>query len=236
MILFYNNFTYKFKNFINKRYFFSLTKGKSFLLRVGPHNKDFISFLLGSILGDTHLEKRKNSIGVRIIFEQCQRNVEYLIWFQKFLIIRGYCPDKKPMLRKKINKNNKIFFYYRINSYTFSSLIWFYELFYDNNIKIIPENHIIWENFTEFSLAIWYMNDGSKTKSGFRLVTNSFTLENIRFLCLFLKKKFNLDTNIHSSGKNKGFIIYIKATSKDKFILLVEPYMLNSMKYKLYKN
>jgi hypothetical protein len=35
--------------------------------------------IISSTLGDTHLEKRKNGIGTRIIFEQSNRNVEYLM-------------------------------------------------------------------------------------------------------------------------------------------------------------
>jgi hypothetical protein len=48
-------------------------------LRIGPHNLDVISVLTGSILGDTQLEKRKKGIGTRIIFEQSNLNVEYLM-------------------------------------------------------------------------------------------------------------------------------------------------------------
>jgi ubiquinol-cytochrome c reductase cytochrome b subunit len=47
--------------------------------RIGPHNIDIISMVIGSSLGDTHLEKRKNGIGTRIIFEQSSNNVEYLM-------------------------------------------------------------------------------------------------------------------------------------------------------------
>jgi hypothetical protein len=35
--------------------------------------------IIGSILGDTYLEKRKNSIGTRVIFKQSNKNVEYLM-------------------------------------------------------------------------------------------------------------------------------------------------------------
>jgi hypothetical protein len=48
-------------------------------LRIGPHNEDVISVIIGSVLGDSNLEKRKNGIGTRIIFEQCNRNVEYIM-------------------------------------------------------------------------------------------------------------------------------------------------------------
>lgn len=47
--------------------------------RIGPHNIDIISMIIGSTLGDSHLEKRKNGIGTRVIFEQSNRNVEYLM-------------------------------------------------------------------------------------------------------------------------------------------------------------
>ena len=50
---------------------------------VGPHNIDVLYLIIGSILGDTHLEKRNK--GVRIIFEQSNKNKEYLMWFHNYL-------------------------------------------------------------------------------------------------------------------------------------------------------
>jgi hypothetical protein len=35
--------------------------------------------IVGSTLGDTHLEKRNSGIGTRIILEQSNDNVEYLM-------------------------------------------------------------------------------------------------------------------------------------------------------------
>jgi hypothetical protein len=43
--------------------------------RIGPHNVDTLSIIIGSLLGDSHLEKR--SLGTRLILEQCSKNVEY---------------------------------------------------------------------------------------------------------------------------------------------------------------
>jgi len=221
--------------FVQKRKFISLQKGQSSMYRIGPHNLDFISFILGGILGDTHFEKRKQGCGTRIIFEQCQQNVEYLYWTNQFLIERGYCKNQKPFLRKRIAKNNKILFHHRINTYTFTSLNWLYDLFYKNKIKILPLNHEIWNYFTEFSLAIWFMDDGSKTNSGYRLATNCFSLTEINFLQNLLFVKFNLKTTKQSSGLNKGYIIYIKAESKNLFISLIQEHLHNCMKYKLIK-
>jgi len=221
--------------FIQKRKFFALAQGKSSNYRIGPHNIDFLSFILGGILGGVHLEKRKQGFGTRIIFEQCQQNIEYLCWINDFLIKRGYCKDQKPFFKKRITKQNKIFFHFRINTYTFTSLNWLIELFYNNKKKIIPIEHNIWNYFNEQSLAVWFMDDGSKTKSGYKLATNCFEIDEIKFLQKLLLSKFNLKTTMQSSGVNKGYIIYIKSESKQLFKNLVENYMHNSMKYKLVK-
>lgn len=47
--------------------------------RIGPHNIDILSIIIGSSLGDTHLERRKKGLGTRVIFEQSNKNVEYLM-------------------------------------------------------------------------------------------------------------------------------------------------------------
>jgi hypothetical protein len=104
--------------------------------RIGPHNIDIISIIIGSTLGDTHLEKRQNGLGTRIKFEQSNNNVEYLMWFHNYLASRGYCNPQKPKLRKRIRKNGEIFFHYSINSYTFSSLNWLHDMFYKVNVAI----------------------------------------------------------------------------------------------------
>ena len=199
--------------------------------RIGPHDEKVISVLIGSILGDSHLEKRKNGIGTRIIFEQCNRNVEYIMWLHKFLSTRGYCTPNKPKLITRIRKGNKVFYQYRVSSYTFTSLNWLHNMFYKESIKIIPVN--LAEYITPLSLAIWFMDDGSKTHNTVRLATNCFKLTELEFLCKLLKVKFNLDITAQKSGKNKGHILYVKKSSLARFTSLVKPHMLPSMYYKL---
>ena len=63
---------------INKRLFHIEGKIHSHK-RIGPHNIDTIQVIIGSLLGDGHLEKRSNSIGSRLIIEQTNQNVEYLM-------------------------------------------------------------------------------------------------------------------------------------------------------------
>jgi LAGLIDADG DNA endonuclease family/NADH-Ubiquinone oxidoreductase (complex I), chain 5 N-terminus len=203
--------------------------------RIGPHNNDIISMIIGSTLGDSHLEKRKNGIGTRVIFEQSNDNVEYLMWFHNYFASKGYCNNAKPNLQIRIRQKGKVFYQYRINSYTFSSFNWIHEMFYklvDNKyIKIVPLN--IGEYLTPLALAILFMVDGSSLGKGARIATNCFTLEEVKFLCNVLKSKYNIIATPNKCGKDKGHIIYIHVNSMKIFTNIVKPYLLPSLYYKL---
>lgn len=184
------------------------------------------------------MEKRKGGIGSRIIFEQCNRNVEYLTWFHNFFAIRGYCNATKPKLITRIRKHNKVFYQYRVTSYSFTSLNWLHSMFYklhDNRfIKITPQD--LGKYLTPLALAIWFMDDGSKINKTVRIATNCFARSDLEFLCELLKDKYNLDVkegSIQKSGLDKGYILYIKTSSLNKFIEIVKPFILPSMLYKL---
>jgi hypothetical protein len=218
----------------NEKFSFKIKKLTS-KERIGPHNIDIISMVIGSSLGDTHLEKRKNGIGTRIIFEQSSNNVEYLMWFYNYLASRGYCSNTKPKLQIRIRQKGKVYYQYRINSYTFSSFNWIHGMFYkliDNKyIKIVPLN--IGEYLTPLALAIWFMDDGSSLGRGARIATNCFTLEEVNFLCNVLKIKYNIIATANKCGKDKGHIIYIHVNSMKLFMNIVKPYLLPSLYYKL---
>ena len=47
--------------------------------RIGPHNKEVISLISGTLLGDSHAEWRSNGKGTRIGFYQEASHVEYLL-------------------------------------------------------------------------------------------------------------------------------------------------------------
>lgn len=198
-------------------------------IRIGPHNYKVIQVLIGTLLGDRHLEKRGD--GIRAKFEQTNRNVEYLMWFHKFFALQGYCSEQTPKLFKQIKKNNFVYHGYKFSTYSFSSFYWLYEAFYNKNkVKHLPIE-LFSELLTPLALAIWFIDDGSVLGKGFKIATSCFEKEELDELCLFLYKKYKLDCSLH---KDKNyFSIYIKSTSAHTFAKLVEPHMINSMKYKL---
>ena len=205
--------------------------------KIGPHNIDVISIIIGSSLADTHLEKRSNGIGTRIKFVQSHKNVEYLMWYHNFFSTRGYCNSNTPKLIRRIGKNGNIYFQYNINSYTYASFNWIHNMFYtfdkqkNKYIKILPKDIDLY--LTPLALAVWFMVEGSKIGKSARIATNNFTYQEIEKLCKILEIKYNLKTSIHVAGKSKGYILYIHKSSMPTFSKIVKPYMLSSLYYKL---
>ena len=74
------------------------------------------------------------------------------------------------------------------------------------------------------------MDDGYKSKNGFYLCTESFTLEENHKLSKILKNKFNLNCGIHKH--TNGHRLYIFSTSKDNLQQLIQPYLISHFYYK----
>ena len=199
-----------------------------------PHNLDVLSLLFGSLLGDTHGQVRSSSTNsVRFTFRQSNRNVEYLMWFHKYLADRGYCNSKKPIMKKTIGRGNKIHFYYRINTYSYRNLFWFYNLFYKNKIKHIPENEYLRQFLTPLALAIWFMDDGFRQSAGVGFGTHCFQKKDLERLVLILKEKYDLNISMHRKIKEDQFTLYIPKKDMIQFSAIVKRYMVESMHYKL---
>jgi ubiquinol-cytochrome c reductase cytochrome b subunit len=72
---------------------------------IGPHNKDVITVLFGSLLGDVPAEKR--SSGTIISFFQEAVQVEYLLYLHKILSELGYCNPKVPTVITRLGPKVK---------------------------------------------------------------------------------------------------------------------------------
>jgi hypothetical protein len=206
--------------------------------RIGPHNLDILSILIGSLLGDGSMEKSIN--GSRFVFYQAKVNGEYLLWLHQVISKLGYTEKYLPKIYSRkgsllVGDLDEIKYYYRFRTFTFSSFDWIYDSFYPNkNRKIIPG--FIDKFLTPRALAVWMMDDGTSFKNkGFKFSSNSFTLKEIQNLALILKTKYNLDTTIHKSGLINQYNIYVPKAS---FIILrgiVKPYFHPTMLYKINK-
>lgn len=224
------------------RQFHTITRTSN---RIGPHNLDVISVLVGCLLGDAYAVKSKKDIpGTKFRFKQSGRHKAYLFFLYEFFNNRGYCTNSGPREYKTIlinaaNKKPKTYYGYEFDIFTFSSLNWLYDLFYLNGNKIISDEIINY--LTPMSIAFLIMDDGawvSGSKS-VRIATNNFTLQEVELLRDIFKVKFNLDCTIQLLSKKGGntpkdkYSLYIKVSSLPRLIELVLPYMHSSMLYKL---
>ena len=235
---------------------FSLPRINS-LKRIGPHNYNILSLLIGSLLGDGSMEKSTN--GSRFVFYQAKINGEYLLWLHSTISNLGYAHNNLPKLYSRKGSTtpnptptpvplpngqgagtgtgtvglNEIVYYYRFRTFTYSSFNWLLDAFYPNGTrKVVPK--FMDTYLSPLALAVWMMDDGTSYKNkGFKFSTNSFTLEEIQYLRLVLKNKYNLDSTVHKSGLNNQYNIYIPKSSLKKLIEIVTPHFHPTMYYKI---
>lgn len=199
---------------------------------IGPHNIDILAILCGTLLGDSHIEKRGDN--VRFSFQQENNNVEYLFWLWNRLSEAKYCTRIKPKLRKRIGKGGKIRFYYRFNTYTFPSLNYIYYDFYKNHssFKRVPDN--IYDYLTPLALACWIMDDGIRVGAGIKISTNNFVKEDVILLINVLFFKWGIKSSIQKCGKLNQWVIYISKLSVPLVQNLIKDFIVPSMLYKIH--
>lgn len=195
--------------------------------------------LIGTLLGDSHITKyNRNCESVKILNSciSCGHSIkqkEYVQYLKSLLESENI----KVNYRENTKRTSRIIDgrivetvgrcdLSTIRNIQFNS---WRDLWYPNNTKVIPRE--IADIFSALSLAIWYMDDGSKNNCSYYLHTEGFSLGDIRFLQKLLLSKFNLHTEVHHNrGKN---LIYIKARSRELFTTIIKPYICDSMKYKI---
>lgn len=195
--------------------------------------------LIGSLLGDSSISKyNRNCESVKILNSRitCGHSIkqkEYVLYLKKLLDNEGlhmnYTENHKENIRFIDNRSVVTIGRCDLSTTRNIQFNFWRDLWYYNGIKIVPR--IISDDFSSLSLAVWFMDDGSKNNCSYYLHTEGFNLDDIVFLQELLLRKFNINTSIHCNrGKN---LIYIKAKSRELFTSLIKPYVCNSMKYKL---
>lgn len=185
--------------------------------------------IVGLILGDLHVRKRRENGNTTLNFKQSSINQLYIEHL--YSLFHPYCmtPPKNRVVRLGEKSFNSVSF----DTLAYPAFNYYTDLFYFNKIKIVPS--LIETLLTARGLAYWFMDDGGADRSGFMLYTNSFTLIEVELLVNSLKNKFDLNCSIHTRKHKikKPYMIYIKACSRDLFISLIKPYIIPHFAYKL---
>ena len=130
-------------------------------------------------------------------------------------------------------RTGKVYNSIRFSTLSLPCLNNYYELFYKDGRKIIPNN--ISELLTARGLAYLIMDDGGKSHYGQTILhTRFYTKLEVELLQETLLKNFGLTSRLEEKSKDQ-WILYIQVRQdvKNKLSNLVKPYMHDSMMYKL---
>nr|QGX86668.1 putative site-specific DNA endonuclease [Chloroidium sp. UTEX 3077] len=195
--------------------------------RVGPHNLDVISVLVGGLLGYCYGEKRNNS--TRFVIHASSTNVEYIYSLHKLLYKNGYCSAKKPGMRKEIGKNNKVYFSIKFRTFSFTSLNFLHDIFYnESKEKIISfEIHKL---LNRQAFAIWFVAHGGISGSGLMLSTGSFAYKDVVTLQRAIHQNFKILPTIQRH--KQAHVLYFKKEDKEDVFNIIKDFLVDSMLYK----
>jgi len=191
-------------------------------------NKKQKEIIMGSLLGDGHLETQNYGKTYRLKIEQSFSHKDYVDWLYSNLKDLILTPPKKK-IKESFGK--------RIVNYSFSTLSlvnfrFFACQFYKNNKKEIPK--LIKKWLTPLSMAVWFMDDGqikSKKHRALLINTQCFSKKELFQLQKALKEKFNVITTLKKEPT--GWRLYFVSETVDIFIKLIYPHIISSMRYKL---
>ena len=184
---------------------------------VGSLTEEQKSILIGTLLGDGTMRKKKNAhLEINHSFAQ-KALVDWI--FSKFSSLVTI----PPKWRKGNGKREA----YRFATQSLPVLTPFYDQFFPNKKKVIPNDL----KLNPLTLAVWFMDDGSKSRSSIYLNTQQFTKDEQLKLIDLLRNQFGLDSTLN---KDKiYFRIRIRTRSVKRFIEVVDKFLLEEFKYKL---
>ncbi len=195
-------------------------------------NEDVKQVLLGSLLGDgsSQIQKEGKNAFFREIHGAKQK--DYIIWKNNFLKIFNTKLHEYSIYDKRTNKT-----YYSILlwSKTHPVLTYYHGILYRNGKKIISKELL--NNIGILGLAVWYMDDGYYHYGDYRCAfgTDCYSYVDHVIIRDWLKEKFGVKAQIHGRSKNNvnRYTIVLSKNETDRFLKMIEPYIITSMYYKL---
>ncbi|TSC55983.1 MAG: homing endonuclease [Parcubacteria group bacterium Greene0714_21] len=184
--------------------------------------------ILGTILGDAHLSMLKFNARLELGHSETQK--AYVFW--KYQELKKFTGTKPVQFENFDQRAQKTYVQWRFKTKTHTYFTELWKLFYKGKRKIVPSK-IVSLLTSPLTLAVWYMDDGGRRNDcyGVFLNTLSFTKRENEILAECLQRNFSLNPRIH--WIQDGYRLYIPSRDAQKFSALVDPYLLDLMKYKL---
>lgn len=184
-----------------------------------------MEYLVGMILGDADLRKPTSFSSV-IAFAHASRYKDYFDYKTNLLTPLGGSIFEHNYFDSRTGKTYPRYCY---TSHSIKELKWLRESFYPSGKKIIPMT-IIKRYFTNRSLSILFMDDGSSQKYNTTIATQCYEKENVLEFIQFIKEKFGVEFTLQTQGT-----IRLKQRDNKNFydIIFNDVMKIESMQYKL---
>jgi len=175
------------------------------------------SLIIGTLLGDGAMRCKRNPL-LEINHGHAQQG--YVDW--KYEILSEIVATG-PKIRPSGGQGRLA---YRFTTLSVPQLMPFYRLFYPAGTKIVP-----WLRLTPLALAVWFMDDGSKSYRAVYLNTQQFDIEGQQRLVAMLEMQFAVRATLNRDKQYHRLRISVSSVAKLK--RLISPYLLSEMTYKL---
>ncbi len=185
--------------------------------------------LVGLLLGDACLETQNGGRTYRLKVEQSARHETYVRHIHDLFREWVLTPPRK---RGKVASNGTTTTNWAFQTLSHEAFRIFGSEFYRAGRKKVPE--LIGDWLTPRGFAYWFMDDGSMKSSeskGVIINTQAFDLRDVERLIVALKDRFGLHATIRS--QSDGYQIYISGKSYNDFAELIEPFVIEDMRYKV---
>lgn len=200
-------------------------ENKKILLKLTKRQR---SILIGTILGDGHLETQNMGRTYRLKIEHTIKQNFYVDWmYEQFNDWVLTSPKSKLKVVNNVSLENYYFQTVSVGQFRFYA-----KQFYVNGRKTIPQNISHW--LTPLALSVWFMDDGSlKSKFHKALIfnTHSFKRKELEILRKALKDKYGIDSLIRY--QKDGLQLMVVGENAELLVILIRLYILPGFNYKL---
>ena len=185
--------------------------------------------LVGVLLGDGCLETQNRGRTYRLKIEQSAQHQAYVRHLYEL-----FKPWVRTGPRKRVRKarNGTETTSCGFSTLSHGAFRFYAHQFYADGKKHVPK--LIHRWLTPRGIAYWFMDDGSiksKQSRGVIFNTQGFTRPDVERLIEVLKTRFELQAKIRR--QKEGSQIYVSGHSFERFLKLVDPFLIEDMRYKL---
>lgn len=176
--------------------------------------------LVGSLLGDGTLRKQQGKRNALLEVNHSLESKDYVDWkwqhFQEYVLT----PPKS-------RRGNGTRVAYRFTTRSLPVFTDYHRWFYQAGRKRIPSNL----ELDPFILAVWFMDDGSKSRDAWYLNTQQFSIDEQAFLRGLLKDTFGIESAVNRD--KSYFRTRISTESTKRMEQIIGSYLLPCFRYKL---